>query len=243
MKKSVFWFWGLLLLSAAALYAFVPAPQTAADELTGAWRQQEDGGEDVLLFMDGYVTQTMYKLGAKEFVLSRGGTYKLNGKTVEMRLEFDTQRKENVGQAFVINYEIDGDKLTVRHGDESETYKRVDNGQAPLAGVWRITDRMQDGKLTPIHQTGPRKTLKILTGTRFQWAAINPETKEFSGSGGGTYTFENGKYTENIEFFSRDNSRVGSSLSFDGKLENGGWHHSGKSSRGDAIYEVWGRIK
>ena len=176
-------------------------------------------------------------------MMSRGGTYKIDGKTVQLTLEFDTQRKENIGQTFPVSYQIDGDKLIVSHGDEQETYRRVDNGQAPLAGVWRITDRMQNGKLTPIHQTGPRKTLKILTGTRFQWAAINPETKEFSGTGGGTYTFENGKYTENIEFFSRDSSRVGASLSFNGKIENGGWHHSGKSSRGEDIYEVWGRIQ
>jgi hypothetical protein len=61
------------------------------------------------------------------------------------------------------------------------------------------------------------------------------------GTGGGTYTFKDGKYTENIEFFSRDSSRVGSSLAFDGKLENGDWHHSGLSSKGDPIYEVWSR--
>mgnify|MGYP003576348743 CR=1 FL=1 len=243
MKKSKIWFLGLLLTGMAAFYAFAPLQHQTADELTGAWRQQEDGGGDVLLFMDGYVTQTMYKTGQKEFMMSRGGTYKIDGKTVQLTLEFDTQRKENIGQTFPVSYQIDGDKLIVSHGDEQETYRRVDNGQAPLAGVWRITDRMQNGKLTPIHQTGPRKTLKILTGTRFQWAAINPETKEFSGTGGGTYTFENGKYTENIEFFSRDSSRVGASLSFNGKIENGGWHHSGKSSRGEDIYEVWGRIQ
>ena len=92
-----------------------------------------------------------------------------------------------------------------------------------------------------IHQTGPRKTLKMLTGTRFQWFAINPETKQFSGTGGGTYSFENGKYTENIWSFSRDSSRVGAKLVFDGKLVDGKWHHSGLSSKGDKIYEVWGR--
>ncbi len=86
-------------------------------------------------------------------------------------------------------------------------------------------------------------TVKTLTDTRFQWAAINPETKEFFGTGGGTYTFKNGKYTGNIEFFSRDSSRVGASLFFDGKLNNGQWHHSGLSSKGDSIYEVWSRVK
>ena len=53
----------------------------------------------------------------------------------------------------------------------------------------------------------------------------------------------NGKYTEHIEFFSRDSSRVGASLRFDGKLENGEWHHSGLSSTGEKIYETWGRVE
>ena len=57
------------------------------------------------------------------------------------------------------------------------------------------------------------------------------------------YEFANGKYTEHIEFFSRDSSRVGASLSFVGKLENGEWHHSGLSSTGEKISETWGRVE
>ena len=62
-----------------------------------------------------------------------------------------------------------------------------------------------------------------------------------SGTGGGTYTTRDGKYTEIIEFFSRDNSRVGASLTFDFALENGAWRHKGKSSKGEPIDEVWTR--
>ena len=69
--------------------------------------------------------------------------------------------------------------------------------------------------------------------------AFNSKTKEFYGTGGGEYSAENGKYTENIQFFSRDNSRVGASLGFDFELKDGEWHHSGKSSKGDPIYEIW----
>ena len=61
----------------------------------------------------------------------------------------------------------------------------------------------------------PRKTMKILSGTRFQWIAFDTEKKEFKGTGGGTYTTINGKYSEKIEFFSRDKTRVGMSLEFD----------------------------
>jgi hypothetical protein len=57
--------------------------------------------------------------------------------------------------------------------------------------------------------------------------------------GGGTYTAKDGKYIENITFFSRDDSRVGASLDFNYEVIDGEWHHSGLSSKGDPIYEIW----
>ena len=59
------------------------------------------------------------------------------------------------------------------------------------------------------------------------------------GTGGGTYTTTNGVYSENIEFFSRDDSKVGLSLKFNYKLINNEWHHNGFSSEGDVINETW----
>jgi hypothetical protein len=101
---------------------------------------------------------------------------------------------------------------------------------------------MVDGKLNEMPRRD-RKTLKLLSSMRFQWMAINPATKEFFGTGGGTYTFVNGKYTEHIEFFSRDSSRVGASLTFDGSLKDDVWNHSGTSSRGEPLNEMWSREK
>jgi len=49
------------------------------------------------------------------------------------------------------------------------------------------------------------------------------------------------KYTEHIEFFSRDSSRVGASLSFDGSISDKVWTHKGASSKGDPIHEEWTR--
>ncbi len=72
--------------------------------------------------------------------------------------------------------------------------------------------------------------MKLLSGTRFQWIAYNIETKMFMGTGGGTYTTIDGKYTENIEFFSRDNSKAGLSLEFNYLIEDDEWNHSGFSS-------------
>jgi hypothetical protein len=120
--------------------------------------------------------------------------------------------------------------MTMPGNDEMKReLTRLDEGTGALAGNWRITGRMNDGQIQPL-QKGPRKTLKLISGIRFQWMAINPETKEFYGTGGGTYTFKDGKYTdkdgkytENIEFFSKDSSRVGASLTFDGSLNKNVW--------------------
>ena len=98
---------------------------------------------------------------------------------------------------------------------------------------------IRDGETQLRDTSRPRKTMKILSGTRFQWIAYNTETKQFMGTGGGTYTTNNGKYTENIEFFSRDDSKAGLSLEFNYELIDGDWHHSGLSSKGDPIHEIW----
>jgi hypothetical protein len=113
------------------------------------------------------------------------------------------------------------------------------NSPGKLAGAWLITGRYKNGEVSKI-TPGVRRTMKILSGTRFQWIAYNVETKEFFGTGGGKYTTVQGKYTETIEFFSRDQSRVGMSLGFDYSLTpEGDWRHSGKSSKGDPIDEIW----
>ena len=73
--------------------------------------------------------------------------------------------------------------------------------------------------------------------------------KKFIATGGGTYTTLNGIYNENIEFFSRDNSKVGLNLEFDYEIliktddkklvSQKNWYHKGFSSKGNPINEIW----
>lgn len=243
MKKILlFCGFALLLIAFTSMVAFRPASTNQAS-LRGAWQLQDAPDDHVILFTDDYFSYTQYNKDARQFIVAYGGTYKTENDQIAARFEFHTGDKDQVGQALSYPFTLSGDVLTINADGQNTTWKQLDDGTAPLAGNWRITGRMQDGKVQAIHQTGSRKTVKILSGTRFQWAAINPGTKEFFGTGGGTYTFQNGKYTEHIEFFSRDSSRVGASLTFDGKIEKDGWHHSGLSSRGDKIYEVWNKTK
>ncbi len=214
-----------------------------AESLNGSWMRTAGNQEEVLLIVNGYYTQTNYSKEAKKFIDTRGGVFTSDNKAFSILVEFDTKSKEQIGKSISCNYSMKKNELTINDNGIKSVYKKLDDAKAPLSGVWAITGRMQEGKIVQIQRTGTRKTLKILTGTRFQWAAIDPGQQSFSGTGGGTYDFKDGKYTEHIKFFSRDSSRVGASLSFDGKIENGEWHHSGLSSKGDKIYEVWSKIK
>jgi hypothetical protein len=235
-------FFVIVLITFIISAAFINHPDQSAN-ISGAWKLQGGANEQVLVLIDGYLTNTGYRKNGREFLFTEGGKYKLQKEKLSVLYEFDTRQKDRIGKTIVYNISSNNNQLVADVNGKKETWNRIDEGNKNLAGLWHITARKQDGKVVPIHQTGPRKTIKILSGERFQWAAINPESKEFFGTGGGTYTFNNGKYIEHIDFFSRDSSRVGASLSFDGKLENGDWHHSGLSSKGDPIYEVWSRVK
>lgn len=240
LKLSAFAFLILVALTATSFVTF--KKQTLAN-LSGAWQLQDVPNEQVILFVNDYVTYTSYNKEGKEFEQSMGGTYKIDEGRLLASIEFNSANKELVGQTIPYPFSLENDVLSITVDGQPTTWRRMDDGTGPLAGLWRITGRMQEGKVIPVQQTGTRKTVKILTGKRFQWVAMDPATKEFSGTGGGTFSFAGGKYTETIEFFSRDNSRVGASLSFDGKLEPDGWHHTGLSSRGDTIYEIWNKVK
>jgi hypothetical protein len=208
--------------------------------LTGAWQAKSDTGEQVLIFMDGYFSYASFNKTNKKFIRTFGGTVSEAGGQLHVNIEFDTESKDNAGQHRHYAVSVSEKTMKLNLGSMVEDWERIDDGIAELAGNWRITGRMSNNQVQPI-QLSARKTLKLLSGTRFQWMAINTETKEFFGTGGGTYTFINGKYTENIEFFSRDSTRVGASLTFDGSVSGNVWTHKGLSSRGDPIHEEWTR--
>lgn len=234
-------FTAIIMVTLAAIPStFHPQPSTS---IQGAWQTTKDDIVITMIIADNYLASSRYDLKNKKFYGTHGGRITSYDGVVQGIAEFDSEHKETVGKPFSMAMTIKGDVMKCTFNGVSLDFKKLDDGTKNLTGNWRITQRAgADGKLTAIHTSGPRKTIKILSSTRFQWAAINTETGEFFGTGGGNYSFSNGKYTENIEFFSRDSSRVGMSLTFDGKLEGKDWYHSGKSSRGDAINEVWSRL-
>ncbi|TWF38945.1 hypothetical protein FHW36_106168 [Chitinophaga polysaccharea] len=210
----------------------------AQESPVGAWTATSGDITSVLLITPSWFTVTDYR--AADFVSTYGGTWQQagNGETT-VAISFNTANPNQVGQNARVPVTMEnGQLVTNAIGGGSQRWTRLDDGGGPLAGKWKITARENNGKMNTIPD-GPRQTFKILTGTRFQWVAVNLSTGEFFGTGGGTYTFDNGTYTEKIAFFSRDNTRVGAALSFKGKVNGNEWDHSGLSSKGDPIHEVW----
>ncbi len=223
-----------LLLLSSVLYAQSPI---------GAWEGDFKGanGEKlrgVVIFSEGYQAIVVYDAETGAFASTNGGKWRLEDNTMTETVEFDTKTPERVGSEVTFDIAITDSTLAIL--GSTMFLKRIDDGTpGQLQGAWLMSGRIRDGETQMRDTSGPRKTMKLLSGTRFQWIAYNSETKEFMGTGGGTYTTENGKYTENIVFFSRDNSRVGASLSFDYELIDGNWHHQGLSSKRDPIHEIW----
>ena len=226
----------LNILTCSTLLLAFSLTSSAQSEFSGAWETKDGDANMVSIVTDQYFSVASFLPG--KFIRTLGGSWKTTGSDqVMVTIEFDSEDSTNVGKTFESVFRLAGDKLTVYNKE----WKRIDDGTpGVLNDAWLMTGRKRNGTGDIETRTpGPRKTMKILSGTRFQWIAYNTETGQFFGTGGGTYSSIEGNYTENIEFFSRDNSRVGASLPFIYALKDGAWHHSGKSSKGDPIYEIW----
>lgn len=213
-----------------------------AQSVLGAWESvtTKDGQQvkNVVIFSEFHQVSTWYDLKDGKFLETNGGTYHLDGNTMTETVEFNSASSERVGKS--ISFPIEVSESTLKIDGKDIVWTRIDDGKpGALQGAWLMSGRKRDGEIQTRDTSGPRKTMKILSGTRFQWIAYNTETKEFNGTGGGTYTTLDGKYTEQIAFFSRDDSRVGAKLEFDYELKGDDWHHSGLSSKGEPLYEIW----
>jgi hypothetical protein len=214
-----------------------------AQSFIGAWEGFSESKEGVKIrtvvsFADGYQAMTMFEAKTGKFISTNGGAWKLVGDTMTEKIEFDSSSPNRVGTEVSFKVFISDAEMGIV--GQKMKFKRVDSGSpGKLQGAWLMSGRVRHGKEQMRDTSGPRKTMKVLSGTRFQWIAYNIAKKQFLGTGGGTYTTVNGKYTENIEFFSRDDSKAGLSLAFDFNLDNETWNHKGFSSKGAAMHEIW----
>ena len=178
-----------------------------------------------LIIDSEYLVVTEFNKTSGAFVKSYGGYYEIVGDSYQVSLEF--------------NSDFEKDSIKSIELTKDNNWRNISKPKSMLQGKWGMSGRYNNGEFRTRDTNIPRKTMKVLIDGFFQWIAFNTETFRFSGSGGGEYEAVDGKYIEKIQYFSRDDSRVGAELDFNYEVKEGDWHHSGLSSKGNPINEVW----
>ena len=177
-----------------------------------------------------YIVETVFNTSTGEFKFTRGGFYSGN-KNLNVNFEFNS------------NFKNDSIKKILY--TNTEKWNKVSSFKQKLQGKWLMAGRVTDEGEKRRDLNRSRKTMKILINGFFQWIAFDTSNFRFFGSGGGSYNteYENnpekGGYTEKIQFFSRDNSKVGLILPFEYDLRGEDWYHKGLNSKGGALHEIW----
>ncbi len=237
MQKYLCYLWiGLLGL----LVGFSPSEQQAINP-AGAWEQQVEAGQTTLIFSDQVFASATYHIGERKFISSWGGSYRMDGDQLVITCEWNSLDTGKVGKELRFKLSKQSGKLKI--DGLPGVWQAVDDGKpGELAGAWIITGTYTNDvvakRKSPFF---PRRTMKILSGKRFQWIAYNLVTKQFIDTGGGMYTTANGKYTESISFFTKTAESVGKTLSFDYSFVDGDWRHKGQKSTGGVMDECWTR--
>ena len=215
-----------------------------AQELKGVYVAMEESFGQVitheLKFGNTFSTHTVYQVDSPFFIKTLGGFYEQKEDVILLVLEFNSDYAKDSITTKTLSYELDGDKL-ILNGNKKRIYVKQAVISQDLDGTWLFGTRGPDLGQDRRGDTRSRKTLKFMIDGRFQWIAYDVGDFRFMGTGGGNYTAEDGKYTENVEYFSRDNSRAGTSLKFMYKVHEDDWHHIGNNSRGEPMYEIWMR--
>lgn len=188
----------------------------------------QENGQDIqyrILMDEEYYVETQFTTKPNQFIKTIGGFYQKKGNDLMVALEFNSNFSKDSIKHIVIN--------------DQDRWKKISKTTLPLQGKWLMAGRVNGDQERRRDTNRPRKTMKILVEGFFQWIAYNTESFSFHGTGGGSYSATDGTYTETIDYFSRDNNKVGISLEFEYAKKGMDWHHQGFSSKGDPLHEIW----
>lgn len=227
----------LVLVLSFTLLSFVFKKDNHS-EMQGAWKYTQ-GKEQTTIIITPYIfSSATYNLEEKKFISSYGGSWSMTGNQLTLKTEWNSTDSNKVGTDWTSAVTVTKNQLSLNGLPKLD---RLDDGTpGALVGAWIITGSYTNDQVSkrrsPFY---PRRTMKVLSGKHFQWIAYNVVTKQFIDTGGGTYTTENGKYTETIHFFTKTAESVGKTLSFDYSFVNGDWRHKGLKSTGGPMDECW----
>ena len=188
----------------------------------------QENGQDIqhrILMDEEYYVETQFTTKPNQFIKTIGGFYQKKGNDLMVALEFNSNFSKDSIKHIVIN--------------DQDRWKKISKTTLPLQGKWLMAGRVNGDQERRRDTNRPRKTMKILVEGFFRWIAYNTESFSFHGTGGGSYSATDGTYTETIDYFSRDNNKVGISLDFEYAKKGMDWHHQGFSSKGDPLHEIW----
>ncbi|MFD0796142.1 hypothetical protein ACFQZJ_01620 [Maribacter chungangensis] len=211
---------------------------------SGVYTADVDNVRHEIKINDGYFIYSEYESNPAEFIRTLGGFAQventLGGEKLVVLLEFNSQYEQDSVRQLSIPVSMKDETLHLDWFAKLQLTPIKKTAQ-DLDGQWLFATRGPDKGQERRGEANTRKTLKYLQDGRFQWVAYDTNDMKFSGTGGGNYSAVNGVYVEQIEYFSRNNSRVGASLEFNYEVKGNDWHHTGKSSKGEPMYEIWSR--
>jgi len=239
MKKNIFTHSCRMLL----LFSWVLLSFTTKEDnpkiIQGAWQYSSGKEQTVIIITPHIFSSATYNKSEKKFISSYGGTWSVKDDKLVLKTEWNSTDSTKVGTEWISAIAVTKKQLSL-NGLPAKLERLDDGTPGELAGAWIITGSYNNDQVSkrrsPFY---PRRTMKILSGKHFQWIAYNVVTKQFIDTGGGTYSTENGKYTETIHFFTKTAESVGKTLSFDYSFVNGDWRHKGQKSTGGAMDECW----
>ncbi|MEQ9231962.1 MAG: DUF4488 domain-containing protein [Cyclobacteriaceae bacterium] len=226
------------------LFLFVSVLSSFGQSLIGAWERTDKPDlveeKSYMIITDGFVVTTTVEAETGGFIRSRLEEWTLfDSSRFNVQLVFDTEYPEAEGGEYDAEISVRRNSMIL----DGEEWIRVDEGSdSKLTGIWKMTGVTLEGKKINLGLNHPRREIKILSGTRFQWIDYDKNSRTFTASGGGTYELKNNVYTEHIEFLTNEPEWIGSSISFQFKVSEGKWYHIGKGEDGVPIDEVWTRL-
>lgn len=228
------------LKSILILLSFLMTGGLYAQITSGVYISDVDNQRHELKVTDNYLIHSVYEESPAKFIKTLGGFYTIENSALHVKLEFNSNYDTDSVTALHMNFEIKGDQL-ILNTDPKLVFNHFESLEQDLDGQWLFATRGPDKGQKRRGEANTRKTLKYLQDNRFQWIAYDTEGMQFKGTGGGSFSSEDGQYVEKIEFFSRDNSRVGAELKFNYETKGDDWHHTGKNSKGEPMYEIWAK--
>ena len=240
MKTQIkFLFGALVAISTTVLFISFKTTAIDAAAIKGAWEYGPANNHTVMINTDKVFSVATYDGPGKKFISSYGGTWRVDGNKLIQKIEWNSKEPEQVGKELSYDITVAGNKLTITQ--TKENWNKVSDGKADdLTGAWVITGNYTNDKVSKRPSPFfPRRTMKVIAGSRFHWIAYNVQDKQFINAGGGSYSAKDGKYTEQVEFFTKTPESVGKTLNFQYSFVDGDWRHKGEKSTGGPLDECW----